>query len=46
MKLYWSYNSIPELADLPKEKRKEIWQECHLISIDDIGKLGFAFLVC
>jgi len=30
MKLYWSYNSIPELADLPKEKRKEIWKSCCL----------------
>ena len=30
MKIYWSYNSIPELADLPKEKRKEIWQKCHV----------------
>jgi hypothetical protein len=30
MKLYWSYNSIPELADLPKEKRKEVWKTCHL----------------
>lgn len=30
MKLYWSINSIPELADLPKEKRKEVWRECCL----------------
>jgi hypothetical protein len=28
MKLYWSCKSIPELADLPKEKRKKVWQEC------------------
>jgi hypothetical protein len=28
--LYWTYNSIPELADLPKEKRKELWHACHL----------------
>jgi RsiW-degrading membrane proteinase PrsW (M82 family) len=30
MKIYWSYNSIPELADIPKEKRKEIWKPCSL----------------
>jgi hypothetical protein len=30
MKLYWSINSIPELADLPKEKRKEVWKSCHI----------------
>jgi hypothetical protein len=30
VKLYWSYNSIPELADLPKEKRKVVWKSCHL----------------
>jgi hypothetical protein len=30
MKRYWSYKSIPELADLPKEKRKDIWQSCRL----------------
>ena len=29
MKLYWSYNSIPELANLPKENRKEVWAACH-----------------
>jgi hypothetical protein len=29
MKLYWTYNSIPELADLPKDKRKEVWATCH-----------------
>jgi len=28
MKLYWSCKSIPELADLPKDKRKEIWKTC------------------
>jgi Mn2+/Fe2+ NRAMP family transporter len=30
MKLYWSLNSIPELANLPKERRKEIWKPCRL----------------
>jgi hypothetical protein len=29
MKLYWSLKSIPELADLPKEKRMEVWRACH-----------------
>jgi lipopolysaccharide export LptBFGC system permease protein LptF len=29
MKLYWSYNSIPELADLSNEKRNEIWKTCY-----------------
>ncbi len=29
MKIYWSYNSIPELADIPKEKRKEVWTTCY-----------------
>jgi hypothetical protein len=28
MKLYWSINSIPELTDLPNEKRKEVWAVC------------------
>jgi hypothetical protein len=28
MNIYWSIYSIPELVDLPKEKRKEIWHEC------------------
>jgi len=29
MKLYWSCKSIPELAGLPKQKRKEVWAACH-----------------
>jgi hypothetical protein len=28
MKLYWSYNSIPELADLPEKDRYEICKAC------------------
>jgi hypothetical protein len=28
MKIYWSYNSIPELADLPEKDRYEIFKEC------------------
>ena len=28
MALYWSYNSVPELAALPKARRKQIWREC------------------
>jgi hypothetical protein len=28
MKLYWSLKSIPELADLPKNNRRKIWQDC------------------
>ena len=27
MKLYWSYNSIPELAGLPKAEQKKRWSE-------------------
>jgi hypothetical protein len=45
MKLYWSYNSIPELADLPKEKRKEIWHACHLKGLAHWQTWG-ACLVC
>ena len=30
MKLYWSIKSIPELADLPKEKRDEVWKTCYI----------------
>jgi len=30
MTLYWSYNSIPELEDLPEETRKEVWKECRM----------------
>ncbi len=30
MKIYWSIKSIPELADMSKERRKEIWKLCHL----------------
>jgi hypothetical protein len=26
MNIYWSYNSFPELKDVPKERRKEIWK--------------------
>ena len=29
MKLYWSLKSIPELADLPKKDRYEIWKACY-----------------
>jgi len=29
MKLYWSLKSIPELTDLPNEKRNEIWKICY-----------------
>jgi hypothetical protein len=29
MNIYWSYNSFPELRDMPEEKRKEIWKACH-----------------
>jgi hypothetical protein len=25
MKLYWSIKSIPEVADMPNEKQKEVW---------------------
>src|SRR5947199_9070633 len=28
MPLYWSYHSVPELAPLPKNQRKQIWREC------------------
>jgi hypothetical protein len=28
MKLDVSYNFIPELADLPKEKQEEVWEKC------------------
>jgi hypothetical protein len=28
MPFYWSYNAIPELASLPKARRKAIWKEC------------------
>jgi hypothetical protein len=45
MKLYWSYNSIPELADLPKEKRKEIWHTCHLKCLVH-WQIWVSFLVC
>lgn len=30
MKLYWSLKSIPELADLSKEKRDEVWKTCYI----------------
>jgi uncharacterized membrane protein len=32
VKLYWSLKSIPELADMPKEQRKEVWRKCRLKS--------------
>jgi hypothetical protein len=25
--VYWRWNSIPELADLPPEERKRLWEE-------------------
>jgi hypothetical protein len=28
MKLYFSLKSMPELANLPEEKQKEVWQKC------------------
>jgi hypothetical protein len=28
MKLYFSIKSIPELANLPEEKQKEVWRKC------------------
>jgi lipopolysaccharide export LptBFGC system permease protein LptF len=30
MKLYWSINSIPELADLPKQNRGKAWRNTYL----------------
>ena len=29
MPFYWSANSVPELARLPKDRRKSIWKECY-----------------
>lgn len=31
MKLYFSINSIPELANLPKKGRYQIWKACYSI---------------
>jgi hypothetical protein len=31
MPIYWSYNSVPELAALPKARRREIWRECRTL---------------
>lgn len=37
MKIYWSLKSIPELADLPEEKHKEILKECGLTDLEKTG---------
>ena len=28
MKIYWSLQSIPELADLPRPERRRLWRKC------------------
>jgi uncharacterized protein YcfJ len=28
MKIYWSLSSVPELASLSREEKREIWQAC------------------
>ena len=37
MNLYWSVKSIPELADMPKEKRRQILKECDLTKLEKTG---------
>ena len=37
MKIYWSLKSIPELAELPEEKYKEILKECGLTNLEKTG---------
>jgi len=34
MKICWSLRSIPELADLPEEKHKEILKECGFTNLE------------
>jgi len=29
MRIYWSLNSVPELAALPKMERKRVWRTCY-----------------
>jgi hypothetical protein len=28
MKIYWTRDSVPELADLPPRERRRLWREC------------------
>ncbi|HEY1015071.1 MAG TPA: hypothetical protein VGE07_20355 [Herpetosiphonaceae bacterium] len=28
MKIYWGYNSIPELAGLPRKQQTALWRDC------------------
>jgi hypothetical protein len=30
MKLYWSTEAIPELADLPRSQQQYLWSKCHM----------------
>jgi hypothetical protein len=39
MKLYWSINSIPELADLPKQNLRRVWRSVYLKHWFKIGFL-------
>ena len=32
MKIFWSFKSIPALAEMPKKERKAIWQRCCWLS--------------
>ncbi|MGD0573111.1 MAG: hypothetical protein ABSB11_08840 [Sedimentisphaerales bacterium] len=40
MKFYWSINSIPELAGLPKQNRKKAWRKTHLKYFFKVGVIS------
>jgi hypothetical protein len=45
MKICWSLRSIPELADLPEEKHKEILKECSFTELEKTPVFWWRILV-
>jgi len=45
MKIYWSYHSIPELAEMPKDEHRMIWKK-HSLKAFKHWQTWIAFAVC
>jgi len=45
MKIFWSFKSIPELAEMPKSEAKKIWLRCYLKSYRS-WQAWLALIIC
>ena len=45
MKIFWSFKSIPELAEMPKKEQMRIWWRCYWLSFRN-WQTWIALIVC